>query len=152
VQLGVSGDFPWHLDVIWVPEQGEFWALYNAKTAGSCTTAVLRFAVSQDGVHWTTEPTPLLTKGVIPEFADVVYRSSLEYDAARDLATLWYSGARYTNARYVWHIAVQQMSRTALFAIVTQTPPPLSSKKDVTPSVPGPPTVAPPPLTNATAP
>jgi hypothetical protein len=155
VYLGGNDDFPWHVDVTWIPEYGEFWALYNAKTPGSCTTAVLRFATSQDGVHWTTAPTPLLTRGAIPEFADIVYRSSLTYDATSDLVTLWYSGARYEHTDYLWHVAVQQIPRTTLLANVMRTPSP-SSSGAVTPAaslIPLTKPVAPlVPLTNATAP
>lgn len=147
VSLGDQGDFPWHLDVTWVPEQNQFWALYNAKVSGSCTTGVLRFAVSQDGIHWTTTPTPLLSRGVIPEFADIVYRASLQYNAASDAVTIWYSGARYSQSSYEWHIAVQQMSRATMLVKVTQTPLAIGPELD---NVPG--TLAPPPLTNATAP
>jgi len=32
---------PWHIDVIWVPEVKEFWALYNEKPAASCATPAL---------------------------------------------------------------------------------------------------------------
>ena len=118
-QLGGANDFPWHLDVSWIQSQNSFWALYNAKVPGSCTTQVLRFATSTDGQHWTTAPTPLIRNGVIPEFADIVYRASLMYNPSADAVTLWYSGARYINSAYEWHVATQQMSRATLFATVT---------------------------------
>ena len=150
IPLGDHNDFPWHLDVAWIPTQNQFWALYNAKSPGSCTTRVLRFATSPDGEHWTTAPNPLLMTGAIPEFADIVYRSSLQYDAASDTVTLWYSGARYTNSAYIWHVAVQQMTRAALFAKVMAIPETDQRSAD---QIPFPASQqSAPPLTNATAP
>ena len=153
VLLGDGTQFPWHIDVIWVAERGEFWALYNAKMAGSCTTSVLYFATSPDGVHWTTAPTPLLQRGAIPEFADIVYRSALSYDVTTDTVTVFYSGARYTTDHYVWRVGVQQLSRIQLFDLVMRrssfTPPldrdiPLADRVSVR-------SIAP-PLTEETAP
>lgn len=119
-----AGESPWHLDVTWVAERREFWALYNAKTKGSCTTEVLRLARSTDGSRWTTYPAPVLSKGAIPEFADVVYRASMVYNAATDRVTLWYSGARQSGASdttvgYRWHLAMQQMPRETMFGIAS---------------------------------
>jgi len=148
VSLGDQEDFPWHMDVSWIPAYHQFWAVYNAKVAGSCTTGVLRFATSPDGIHWTTAPTPLLSRGAIPEFSDIVYRASLQYDAASDNVTLWYSGASYKTSAYEWHVAVQQISRKSMLAFVMQQPTASSSiRSDKVPV-----TSQPPALTNATAP
>jgi len=114
-QAGMS---PWHIDVSWIAARKEFWAVYNVKEAGSCTTKQLQFATSPDGVHWTEAPQPLLQRGAIPEFADVVYRASLSYDALTDRVTVWYSGARLNQGAYEWRIATQEMSRATLLAIV----------------------------------
>jgi probable F420-dependent oxidoreductase len=35
---------PWHIDVIWVPEVQEFWALYNEKPSRTCVTPALRLS------------------------------------------------------------------------------------------------------------
>ena len=126
VALEQEGFFPWHIDVRWMPALGEYWALYNVKTAGSCTTPAVYLATSADGLHWTTYPSPVLVRDAIPEFAHVVYRSTFAYDATRDEVTLWYSGARWTGTAWIWRAAIQRRSRAALFgalASATDLPP-----------------------------
>ena len=118
VELSQPGVFPWHIDVQWIPSRGEYWALFNGKTAGSCTTAAVYLATSTDGVHWATYPSPVLAHGASRELQDVVYRSTFSYDAASDVMTIWYSGARVEGANYVWHSAVQRRRRADLFAAI----------------------------------
>jgi hypothetical protein len=114
--LAEKDNFPWHLDVEWIPSRAEFWAVYNVKIAGSCTTAALHFARSSDGVHWIPAVGPVLVREVIPEFKDIVYRASLLYDAGTDAVTLWYSGARYDGSRYTWRVATEIISGAEFFA------------------------------------
>ena len=116
---GLTG-WAWHLDVEWIPSRQEFWAVYPAKVPGSCTTAALYFARSTDGVHWTASPAPLLARGALVELQDVVYRSSLSYDADDDLVTIWYSGARYESGSYRWHVAVERLTSAELEARVAE--------------------------------
>ncbi len=118
VELTQSGVSPWHIDVEWIPSRAEFWALYNAKTAGSCTTGAVYLATSTDGLHWRTHASPVLARGAIPELQDVVYRSTFAYDPVSDAVTLWYSGARVAQASYSWHTAVQRRLRRDLFAAI----------------------------------
>ena len=146
VALREPGLFPWHLDVEWIAPRKEYWAVYPVKVPGSCTTALLRFATSADGVHWRTYPSPVLVRGVIGELQDVVYRSTMDYDAATGNVTLWYSGARWDQSAYAWHLAWEQLSETALFARVT-TPLTIASLRAFLSPPPGPT-----PLTNETAP
>lgn len=134
--------FAWHIDVQWIPSRAEFWALYNVKIPGSCTTSTLHFAKSVDGIHWQVQPGPVLSRGVIPAFADIIYRASLLYDAASDQITLWYSGARFDGHSYTWRIATENMGLPAFLDRVT-TPLPAGSALQVTDA---------PPLTDATAP
>jgi hypothetical protein len=68
--------WPWHVDVEWIPSRDEFWAVYNVKTASGCTTPAVFLASSGDGVTWQGVSRPLLAKGRIPEFEDIVYRST----------------------------------------------------------------------------
>ncbi|HEY2376361.1 MAG TPA: Ig-like domain-containing protein [Gemmatimonadaceae bacterium] len=118
VALSQPGFTPWHIDVAWIESRAEYWALYNVKTAGSCATSAVYLATSNDGVTWTTYPSPVLTRGVIPELQDVVYRSSFAYDPSSDALTIWYSGARVDGKNYVWRSAVQRRLRTDLFATI----------------------------------
>lgn len=119
VTLAQPGVYPWHIDVEWIPSRSEFWALYNGKTAGSCTTGAVYLATSTDGVHWSTFPSPVLSRGASAELRDVVYRSTFAYDPASDAVTLWYSGARYDAGNYIWSSAVERRLRTDLFATIS---------------------------------
>jgi hypothetical protein len=133
--------FAWHIDVEWISAKQEFWAVYNVKIPGSCTTAELHFARSTDGLHWEMEPGPVLTRGTIPAFDDIVYRASLLYDASTDNVTLWYSGAKYENGRYDWRIATERLPASELMGRIAATHP--SGGSAVTTA---------PPLTDADAP
>jgi hypothetical protein len=120
-QLGQSDLWPWHIDVQWIPQLDRFWALYNAKTAGGCTTPAVYLAESTDGLAWQVLAQPVLVKGAIPELQDIVYRSTFEYDPATDVVTFWFSGARYESGRYRWSAAVERRRRSDLDAPVRTT-------------------------------
>jgi hypothetical protein len=140
--LSESNLFAWHIDVEWIPARSEFWAIYNVKVSGSCTTSALHFARSIDGVHWSIQPGAVLARGAIPAFADIVYRASLLYDESSGTVTLWYSGARFEKGGYIWRIATERMTVPNFIERVS-TP----GNAVTTPSE----TTAP-PLSNATAP
>lgn len=114
-ELSQPSFFPWHIDVQWIPARNEFWAVYNVKIAGNCATPAVFLATSPDGVNWTPQNQPLLAKGSIPAFADVVYRSTFSYDPVSDDIIFWYSGARYDGREYVWSAAVQRRARADVF-------------------------------------
>lgn len=111
-----GGISPWHIDVQWIPSRNEYWAVFNGKTSGSCTTAALFLATSLDGLTWKTFPSPILTRGASHELADVVYRSTFSYDEESDIIDFWYSGARYEHAAYLWHTVYQRRTRGEVFA------------------------------------
>jgi hypothetical protein len=140
--LTESEGFAWHIDVQWIPTRNEFWAIYNIKVPGSCTTAALHFARSTDGVHWAIAPGPVLTRAVIPAFDDIVYRSSVLFDASTGAVTLWYSGARFAAGRYTWRIATETLTLPAFLERVA-TPLPGGAGLGITSA---------PPLTDADAP
>ena len=119
VSLDQPEGFAWHLDVEWIPSRNEYWAVYPLKTAGDCTTRALYFATSPDGIHWTTYPSPLRSRGAIPEMMDVVYRSTIDYDATSDEVTLWYSGASYNGTAYVWHLARERLPLSAMLTRIS---------------------------------
>lgn len=114
VELSQPDLWPWHLDVQWIPQLNRFWALYNVKTAGSCTTPAVYLAESTDGLDWQVVGPPALVKGAIPELEDIVYRSTFEYDPATDAVTFWFSGARYESGGYRWSAAIERRRRDAL--------------------------------------
>jgi hypothetical protein len=115
IDLSQPDFFPWHIEVQWIGSRNEFWALFNGKLAGSCATPALFLATSADGVNWSIRDQPLLAKGVIPAFTDVVYRSTFSYDPVSDDIIFWYSGARYVAPDYVWSAAVQRRKRADVF-------------------------------------
>jgi hypothetical protein len=117
VELAQPRFFPWHVDVQWIPNENQFWAIYNVKLPGSCATPAVFLATSPDGVNWTARDEPLLAKGSIPAFADVVYRSTFSYDPLSDAIVFWYSGARYTGSGYIWSAAVQRRAREEVFRL-----------------------------------
>jgi hypothetical protein len=120
VDLVQPGYSPWHIDVQWIPSRQEFWAVYNGKTPGSCTTPAVFLATSSDGVTWRVQDWPVLAKGRVPQFADIVYRTTFAYDPLTDAITFWYSGARYDGTRYVWSAAVERRRRSEVFAPPTK--------------------------------
>ena len=121
VSLSQGGGYsPWHIDVQWIPSRQEFWAVFNGKTPGSCTTPALFLATSADGVTWKTFPSPILARGANRELADVVYRSTFSYDDAADAIDFWYSGARYDAGQYSWHTAYQRRTRGEVFAMAAR--------------------------------
>jgi hypothetical protein len=126
VALSQPGVFPWHIEVQWIEALGEYWALFNGKVRGSCTTDALYIATSADGMTWRTYRSPVLSAGVIPELADVVYRATFAYDAERDLVALWHSGARYQGGTYEWRAAYERRTRSELFTTVNTADPALS--------------------------
>ncbi len=109
-----DGFFPWHIAVTWVPVESRYWALVNVKEKGDCETPALFLAVSRDGASWITFPQPLLERGAIPEFRDIVYRASLLYDSTEDAVRFWYSGARREGTALAWSLATQQLGRVAV--------------------------------------
>lgn len=109
--------WPWHIDVQWIPSRNAFWAIYNAKTKGGCTTPAVFIATSTDGLTWQPVAKPVLAKGRAAAFQDIVYRSTFAYDPGTDALTLWYSGARYDGGRYVWSAAVERRQRADLFDV-----------------------------------
>jgi hypothetical protein len=112
--LEQPGLWPWHIDVQWIPSLRRFWALYNVKTPGGCTTPALYLAESENGIAWQVHPEPVLVKGALPAFQDIVYRSTFEYDPVTDAVIFWFSGARWVDGRYRWGAAVERRHRAHL--------------------------------------
>jgi len=111
------GQFAWHIDVQWIPEREEYWAVFPVKAPMTCATTAVFLATSTDGVTWHTVSSPVMRAGVIPELRDIVYRSTFAYNAQTDIVTLWYSGARFDGERYTWRLAAQQRTRRELLEV-----------------------------------
>ncbi len=127
VSFTQPGYWPWHLDVQYLPERREFWALVAAYPDGEgCTGTELFLATSPDGDSWTTYPSPVLARGALAQFAANVYRSTFHYDPADQSVMLWFSGARITGPRVGrapatmrWSAAVARTTAAALLERVS---------------------------------
>ena len=129
--LAQPGQIVWHLDIEWVPARAEYWALYNTYPAGgTCATNAVYFARSRDGIAWTTYPSPVIRKGVLPALRDLVYRSSMLVNDKADSVRLYVSGAVYESNMYTWSTATIARSTDELFADLN-TPPPVNRPSDL---------------------
>ena len=112
---------PWHIDVTWVQDWQEWWAVY----VEGCLPTAVRLATSPDGLAWTVLPSPVVTAGVIPQFNDVVYRSSVAVEG--DSVRFWFSGARWdsdsvSDSGWVWHAAASVEGRADLMLRLSRAP------------------------------
>lgn len=89
----------WHINVRWIPEKGEFWAMYSG-FPGNCGSDNLFFATSADGVHWNAFLGPLLSRHHGHWDGDTVYRATGFYDSSTEELRVWYAG----RAGPVWHL------------------------------------------------
>ncbi len=94
-----------------------------------------------DGVTWRTYRSPVLRRGAIPEFAEVVYRATFAYDSERDLVSIWHSGAAFKSRGYEWNAAYERRRRDDLLSAVSRVAAAVFSARSTAP-----------PLTNTTAP
>jgi hypothetical protein len=135
VQLDQPGVNPWHIDVEWIAERHEYWAVYNTYTRGAnCATNALYLATSPDGVHWQTYPSPIVRAGAIAALADVVYRSTFEFHADDQTVTLWISGARYDRGvGYHWGVATVTRRAADLLADASTPAPALRAPRRALP-------------------
>ncbi|HEX6536536.1 MAG TPA: hypothetical protein VF041_18240 [Gemmatimonadaceae bacterium] len=121
VEMEQAGRVVWHIDVQRISSRGEYWAVFAAYPIGSgCAATDLFFARSTDGVHWTTYPSPVVSRADFEPFANAVYRSTFTYDPATDTIRLWLSGARYSSG-WVWSAATVRYARATLDARVSAT-------------------------------
>jgi hypothetical protein len=121
--LAQPGQIVWHIDVQWIPARQEYWALYNTYPAGgTCATDALYLARSADGMRWTTNPSPLLSRGATDEFRDIVYRSTFAVDPTAQVVQFWFSGASYNGSGYTWGAATEFRRVTDVLNEVEQPP------------------------------
>jgi hypothetical protein len=125
-----AGYLPWHLDVQWIPQLDQYWALVAAYPRGrSCTETSLFLATSSDGVTWTTYASPVLSRGVLPQFSTNVYRSTFVFEPDATSLTIWLTGAstvkrgdRKHAQVLAWSAAVWHTDARALLAHVRNAP------------------------------
>lgn len=109
--MAQPGQVIWHVDVQWLPQRGEYWALYNSyPVGGTCVTRALFLARSTDGVHWDMPQLPLLVAGHAPALRDVVYRSTFRLSPDGQWVELLVSGAAFEQGRYHWRIGRRVIS------------------------------------------
>ena len=130
VSFAQPGYLPWHIDVQWVPQLDSYWALVAAYPRGrTCTETSLFLATSGDGVIWTTYPSPILARGVLPQFSTNVYRSTFAFAPDGESLTMWLTGAttvKRSGRRHApvlkWSAAVWHTQPRALLAHVRRSP------------------------------
>lgn len=91
---------PWHINVNYIPELEEYWAIYPCYVdGGSSGYTELFFATSKDGELWTTYEKPLMKPRAGQWDDEFIYRSCFLYEPETDLFRLWY-GAGDDNRRW----------------------------------------------------
>ncbi|MFI5279836.1 MAG: hypothetical protein ACHQU1_05030 [Gemmatimonadales bacterium] len=101
---GPPGFLIWHLDVIWVDERKEYWAIFPAYPAeADCNSTDLFMARSRDAVHWQVLADPVLKRGDVAWAASTLYRASLEYDAGASVFRVWFSARSALGAWRIGH-------------------------------------------------
>ena len=108
VDLGQPPNFTvWHMDVVWVDERKEYWAIFPAHLASEdCSHNDLFVARSRDAVHWQTLPDPILVRNDAPWVKGTLYRATMEYDAVAKNFQVWFSGRNVTNTWHIGHQAI----------------------------------------------
>jgi hypothetical protein len=104
----------WHLDVTWVAELEEYWAVFPAhRSDEGCDQDDLYIARSRNGTQWTTLATPIISRGDAPIAARSVYRASLVYDAPAGGMKVWFSGL---SRDATWHLGYEEFPVRSLAA------------------------------------
>ena len=111
--LEQPGYFIWHLDVTWVAEKNEYWAVYPAYDRRGCGARDLFFARSSDGVTWTTYSRPVLRHEDQHWTSAMLYRASALYDPATDRVRLFLSGSAPGPE---WHLGYVEFGYAELLA------------------------------------
>lgn len=100
---------PWHQDIQWIPEQGEYWAVVQAfPNTGNPDHSSVRLSKSEDGIHWT----PVVDKSgnsrailsPAPQGAwddGQIYRTTYWYEPAAN-------GAKNGGTFHVWYSALSK--------------------------------------------
>jgi hypothetical protein len=112
-RLEQPGYFIWHLDVTWVAEKHEYWAVYPAYDRRGCGARDLFFARSGDGVTWTTYSRPVLRHEDQHWTSTMLYRASALYDPATDRVRLFLSGSAPGPE---WHLGYVEFGYAELLA------------------------------------
>ena len=101
---GPPGWMIWHVDVIWVDERSEYWAVFPAHRAyENCAKTDLFMARSRDAVHWEVLPDPVLKRGDVAWANSALYRASMEYDGTRRQFRVWFSALSTDGAWRIGH-------------------------------------------------
>lgn len=101
---GPPGWLIWHVDVIWVGDRSEYWAVFPAFRAGSdCSHADLFMARSKDAVTWQVLAEPVLTRADVPWMDRALYRASMVYQPADKSFRLWFSGVNHDGRWSIGH-------------------------------------------------
>lgn len=119
IRLDQPGYSVWHLDVTWVPERHEYWAIFPANRNFTCYGRELFFARSSDGVTWTTYRTPVMRRGDAAWTGASLYRGSLLYDATRQSIRIYFSASARGD---IWHLGMIEYRVDEFIAALERTP------------------------------
>jgi len=116
---GTGGYVVWHPNVIYVPAKNEYWMVFAAYLSGStCMHTKLFFANSTDGINWETYDIAMLIPSEPGHWdSDLIYRSSVLYNATTDTIRVWYGGYE---SSYGWHIGYTEDSYTEFIKKLTE--------------------------------
>ena len=109
----------WHIDVTYVPERREYWAIYPANRSYSCHGRDLFFARSADGIAWTTYRVPVLRRRDADWIRASLYRGSLLYDASRDAIRIYLSASAPGS---IWQLGYVEYRFTEFLAALERNP------------------------------
>ena len=96
---------PWHVDVVWIEEESEYWAIYN----GPCdNTAGIYFLNSSDGISWQSGARALLDPRNTGWDNNILYRCTFLYNiSGNGILDLWYSAESSSGS---WNTGYTNMS------------------------------------------
>ena len=104
VALSQPGFVIWHINIVYVPEKQEYWAVYAAyRPADGCGKCELFFARSSDGETWRTYSGPFLRTGFSGWSDASLYAASLVFNSSSDRLTVWFSARSRTD---VWSLGI----------------------------------------------
>lgn len=96
VNISIGGIQVWHLEVNYIPSQGEFWMFFPGFSQGSVANRTdLYFARAKEPTDWIVYANPVLTRSGGKFWDNTrIYQASFLYDAEKQEIQLWYSAAQ----------------------------------------------------------
>ena len=104
VALSQAGFVIWHINIAYVAERNEYWAVCAAcRPADGCGKCELYLAQSSDGETWSTSPGPFFHTGVSSWSDASLYAASFVFKSSSDRLTVWFSAPSRAG---VWSLGI----------------------------------------------